>query len=91
VDITVDETLPLVQTVLEEDQPILRLVIAGLFMSLTLIFPAVVEAARRGCLTVWMYFAANRVARFREGQSPGEPSPPFGSDEASPSQNHPTL
>jgi hypothetical protein len=84
----VDVTLPLTSMDLEEELPILRLVIAGLYMALILLVPAVVEAARRGGRTVWMYFAVNRVAPFREGEPPDEPFDRFGWDGASPSPNH---
>jgi hypothetical protein len=73
---------------LEEDQPMLRLIAAGLLMALILLVPGGVEAAQRGCLAVRRYFAVNRIARFREGEPPGEPSARFGSDEASDFQDY---
>jgi hypothetical protein len=63
---------------LEEDRPILTIVFAGLYMALILLVPAAVEAVRRGCLAVPICFVANRVAPFREGELPGEPSAGFG-------------
>jgi hypothetical protein len=84
----VDVTLPLAQMALEEDEPILRIVAAGLYMAWILLAPAVVEAAQRGCLAVRRHFAVTRVARIREGEFPGEPSARWGSDEASPFQDY---
>jgi hypothetical protein len=73
---------------LEEDQPLLWLVTAGLFLALILLVPAAVEAALRGYLAFRRYFVASRLARFREGDLPGEPSARFDSDGDSASQDH---
>jgi hypothetical protein len=70
--------------VFEEDQPVLTLITTSLFMAMSLLAPAVVEAVRRGCLTAQRYFAMTRLARFEDGEFPGEPSAQCGSDGVSP-------
>jgi hypothetical protein len=76
--IAVDATLPFDPSAWKEDQPVLRLLIAELFMVLSLLVPAIVDAARRGCVSVWMHFARNGVTRWQVDESPGEPSARFG-------------
>jgi hypothetical protein len=84
-DITVDATLPFDPMALEEDRPLIWLVIATLYMALGLLIPAVFEAVRHGCLIAWTDLTVNGLAQFREGELPGEPSARFGTDGASPS------
>jgi hypothetical protein len=72
--ITVDDTLSFAQMALDEDLSMLKLITAGLVMSLMLLVLAAVEAARRACLAVRGDFAVDRVARFLEG-SESHPSP----------------
>ena len=69
-----DVTLPFDLMAIEEEQPVLMIVTAGLFMAMSLIFPAVVDAARRGWLSVGSFFVDHPVARFRDGsKSPSDP------------------
>jgi hypothetical protein len=74
-----DFTLASAPMSLEEDQPLLTMISAGLFMALILLAPAVVEATQHGCLAAWSYFAVNRLALSRAGEPPGErlPDPAF--------------
>ena len=71
-----DVTLPFDLMAIEEEQPVLMIVTAGLFMAMSLIFPAVVDAAQRGWLSVGSFFVDHPVARFRDGSKP--PSDPWG-------------
>jgi hypothetical protein len=80
----VDVTLPFDWMAIEEDQPLLTLITTSLFMAMTLLAPAVVEAVRRGCLTVRSYFAMTRLERFEEDEPFGDPSAQFGSGGTSP-------
>jgi hypothetical protein len=87
-DITVDATLPFDPTALEEDQPLIWLVIATLYIALGLLIPAAVGAVRHGCLIAWTDLTVNGLAQFREGELPGEPSARFGSEGAPPWPDH---
>jgi hypothetical protein len=72
--ITVDVTLPFDLMAIEEEQPVLTLVTAAFFMAMSLIFPAVVDAAQRGCLSVGGFLVDHPVARFGDGwKSPLDP------------------
>jgi hypothetical protein len=82
--IAVDATLPFDPLAWEEDQPVLWLIIAELFMVLSLLAPAIVDAARRGCVTLWMYFTVNGVPRLQEDEPPGDPSARFSPHDPSP-------
>jgi hypothetical protein len=72
--IAVDVTSPFSQMAMEEEQPLLMLVITSSFLALMLILPAAVDAVRRGCGAVWSYLAASLVAPFQEGPD-GRPGP----------------
>ena len=87
-----DAALPLDPMAWEEEQPILWLVITGLFMAMALIGPAVVCAVHRGCLTVWMDFVLDRIARFT-GRRTSRPSRPTrsGRDDDWPSRDQEDL
>jgi hypothetical protein len=66
----------------EDEQPVLALVTAGFFVAMTLLFPAVVDAVRCGCLAVGRCFAVDRVARLGEGlESCSDPCGPESSSE----------
>ena len=82
-----DVTLPCDWMVFEEGSPLLTLITTTLFMAMTLLAPAVVEAVRRGCLTVRSYFALTRLERFEEDEPFGDPSDQFGWDGTSPFQD----
>jgi hypothetical protein len=52
---------------LEEEQPLLALVITSSFLAIMLILPAAVHAMRSGFADVWTYLAASLVAPLQEG------------------------
>jgi hypothetical protein len=79
--VAVDAALPFDPMAWEEDQPILWLVITGLFMAMALIGPAVIDAMRRGGPTVWMDFVLDRIIRLPDGEPRDEPSARSGRDD----------
>ena len=61
---------------IEDDHPLLTLVVAGFFLAAALLFPAIIDSARRGCRTIGNLLAQ---ARF-EGHAPRtdvSPKPPL--------------
>jgi hypothetical protein len=63
----VDVTSPFSQMALEEEQPLLALIITSSFLAIMLILPAAVDAMRRGCADVWNDLAASLVAPLQMG------------------------
>jgi hypothetical protein len=70
----VDVTLPCDWVSLEDPPPLLTLIATGLFLAMSLLAPAVVEAARRGCTTIWRSFAGTRPAHANQSRAQAEPS-----------------
>jgi hypothetical protein len=65
--IAVDVTSPFSQMGLEEEQPLLALIITSSFLAIMLILPAAVDAMRRGCADVCNKLAAGLVAPLQMG------------------------
>jgi hypothetical protein len=73
----VDVTLPFDLMAIEDEQPVLTIVTMGFFMATSLVFPAVVDAARRRCLSVGSFLPDHPVARFWDDpRSPSDPRAP---------------